>query len=280
MPGSRDRAERRADKSRREALRAHGIVVTTTRRMRRLADASGGKVLVGLSGGKDSLVILDLCCRYIPQVEAYYMYLVPGLETFEAPVDAAALRHGVKVHKVPHWDVARLIRYAVLRPHVRGAEEIRLVKLSDVEASLRAQTGIDWVVLGERANDSYMRRFYTRVDDGVQTGPRKAYPVWDWLDADVYAYLRHRNITIPSVDPGFIKNRSSGFTLTGKSLSALHRLHKADYQRVLRTFPYAEAERIKYEAGLRASSDEVPSVQDHADSPVGDPQRAVQPSQD
>jgi phosphoadenosine phosphosulfate reductase len=251
---------KKADKARQHAARAQGLMLLARRRMERIANLSGGSILVGLSGGKDSLVTLDLCCRNMSLVEAYYMYLVPGLETFEAPVDAAAKRHGVKVHKVPHWELARLVKHAVLRPHTAGSAELRERKLRDVEDALRKQTGIGWFAMGERASDSFTRRFYTHKDDGVHVAPRRAFPIWDWLDGDVYSYLRVRKIQPPAVDDGFTKNRSSGFTLTGSCLSTLRRCNPDDYRRVLRMFPYAEAEVIKYENGQAAAESSCDSV--------------------
>lgn len=254
----------------------------TVERLSRLREQTDS-ILVALSGGKDALAVLDLCCRYIPRVECYYMYLVSGLETFEAPVDAACRRHNVVVHKVPHWDLARLIKHSVLRPHTRGASDLRELRLRDVESALRERTGISWIATGERATDSFNRRFFTSFADGVNAKLQRTYPIHDWLDRDVYAYLRARDIEPPKRF-GFVKNRSSGFALTGQCLAALRDTNPADFAKVLRVFPYAKSEIIKHEQRQRercaSGCEQISNVHGEADSPIADQERAVQPTED
>lgn len=254
-PTAIDKAVQREGRARARQLqrerKLHGEAAAAAQRLAaarsRLARAKqqDGRCLVALSGGKDSLVTLDLCCSVFDHVEAFYMYLVPGLRTFEAPVEAAARRHGVKVHKIPHFDLPRLIKYAVLRPHVPDATRIRELRWTDINESMREQTGIQWVATGERAADSLQRRFYTRQLDGVQRHIGRLFPIYDWLDADVYAYLRARNIVLPS-NGGYSRARGSGFSLDGRGLHWLREQHPDDFKRVLKVFPYAEAEVMRF----------------------------------
>ena len=44
--------------------------------------------LVAFSGGKDSLVVMDMSLRSFSRVEAFFMYLVPGLESVELELEA------------------------------------------------------------------------------------------------------------------------------------------------------------------------------------------------
>jgi phosphoadenosine phosphosulfate reductase len=217
---------------------------------------------------------------------------VPGLETFEAPVDAAARRHGVTVHKLPHFDLTRLIKYAVLRPHVPNADKIRELRWGDINDAMRLKTGIPWVAAGERASDSLQRRFYTRKEDGVQPQYRRVFPIWDWVDSDVYGYLRARGIPTPFYGD-YTEQRGSGFSLKGKGLAWLKRHAPRDYQRVLKVFPYAEAEVLRYEQGeqrqaaaARVSAaaiggeqaERVPKVRDRARASQHDRQCPLQPT--
>ncbi len=77
------------------------------------------RCLVALSGGKDSLAVLDLACQCFDLVECFHMWLVPGLECESGPVTAAAARHGVKVHEIPHWHLGRLFKAGTFSPRRR-----------------------------------------------------------------------------------------------------------------------------------------------------------------
>jgi phosphoadenosine phosphosulfate reductase len=245
-PARPSRQVRRAQKQAEASAHAAARIASAKDRVAKASELAGGSCLVALSGGKDSLVTLDLACAAFGRVEAFYLYLVAGLQTFEAPVDAAARRHGIKVHKLPHFDLPRLIKYAVLRPHVPNAASIKELRWIDVNNAMRQSTGIGWIAAGERASDSIQRRFYTRQKDGVQPEHRRVFPIFDWLDSDVYGYLRVRGIPIPTYG-AYTQPRGSGFSLDGAGLSWLKHANPSDYKRVLKVFPYAEAEVIRHE---------------------------------
>jgi phosphoadenosine phosphosulfate reductase len=203
--------------------------------------------MVALSGGKDSLVTLDLCRRHFAHVECFYMFHVQGLACIERNVDAAARRAGVRVHKVPHPDLARIMRQSMLRPFTREANDIKRIKQSDVEAALTERTGIRWFAYGERAADSFARRLYTRKNDGVREDWRRFYPVWDWLHGEVMTYLKVHRIPLPERLGASDTKVMSGFGLYPRPLHWMKHNVPEDYAKVLVQFPYAEAMVMRYE---------------------------------
>jgi phosphoadenosine phosphosulfate reductase len=209
------------------------------------ASLSGGAILVGFSGGKDSQVTMKLVVDSgaFRRIEGFYMYLVPGLRCFESKIDAAERRYGVKIHRVPHFELSRLIRQAVLRPAVLS-RKTRILKLKDIERGLTAKTGIGWFAYGERASDSYARRLYTRKVDGVHPDWRRLWPIWDWSTEAVVQYIKHHRLPLASrvAKSGGDQSGSSGFTLSKDCLVWMKQKHPEDYQRVVKFFPYAEAQ--------------------------------------
>jgi hypothetical protein len=226
--------------------------------------------------GKDSMVSLDLCCQVFSRVEAFHMYIVKGLESVEAPMDAFAKRMGVPLHYVPHWDLARMFKHGYLRPPLATSRKIRILAARDVERSLTTKTDIHIFAYGERASDSFVRRFYTRENDGIRIREHrtKLYPIWDWKDADVYGYMKAKKIPAPPRFGEEGKNsKMSGFGLNRDCLTWLKRRYPNDYAKVLKVFPYAEIQLI-------GGGDQIPTLPNGKARTWADFRSLVQPTQD
>lgn len=218
------------------------LLASARQRLTRAKEILGDSVCVALSGGKDSLVILDLCCEVFTKVDAFYMYLVRGVRCAEAPVDAAAKRYGITVHYVPHWALSRMFKAAYLRPPLPAAAKLRILAQRDVERAMTAKTGSHLFAYGDRASDSFVRRFYTRENDGLRIREHrtKVYPIWDWKDADVYGYLKAKKIPLP--ERFGTDRKQSGFSLEPAGLKWLRDNHPNDFKKVLEVFPYADVQ--------------------------------------
>ena len=202
------------------------------------------------------------------------MYLVPGLEVFEAPIKRLARLYNIPVHFVPHWDVARHLRNGLLRFHAIGAEKLRLQRTKDVERALKNRTGISWFAYGERATDSIARRLYTRECDGVQQDWHRLWPVWDWKDREIYSYLKGRDIPIAKQ---IGRGTGSGITLMPVELAQLKKDHPRDYAKLREVFPFADLQVARLERG---DFDALPGFLVRASPSGHPPKRAVQSKKD
>lgn len=184
------------------------IVQETLRELDR-ARAESPRALVAFSGGKDSLVVMDMATRTFDSVVAFFMYLVPGLKCAEAGIEAALQRWGNKIERVeyyPHWLTSKLIRNGEYCDFGSKAERMPEWKLNDVYSLAMRDSGIPFVLTGAKAADSgWRRRFMTTAyRDAIRN------PIAKWHKYDVLAYLRARNIPEPA---------SSGKSATGIDLS-------------------------------------------------------------
>ncbi len=140
-------------------------------------------VLVGLSGGKDSLACVDLCIRAgFTEIQCYALHFIPGLECFDKPVDSAALKFGhryqleckvkqrtpppnmtpgsLTVHKLMHPSGALALMTGTFRPHIDEVVKKRLPRptMNDAYAAARKASGIQLLCTGERMDESLQRR--------------------------------------------------------------------------------------------------------------------------
>jgi sulfate adenylyltransferase subunit 2 len=189
------------------------------------------EAIVFCSMGKDSLALLDLVYPKFDRVICVFMYFVKGLEHVEKYIRWARVKYpGVELIQLPHWNLSYLLRdgiYCVANP------DVKLIKLSDVVSAVNEKTGVNYTFLGMKKADSINRRLMLNTyPNGINNG--KAYPLSNWTNKEVMAYLRSRNIP----DPVMYSNKASGgmgFNLDCFSWMREH--YPGDLEKVLRVFP-------------------------------------------
>ena len=206
------------------------------------------KVVVMVSGGKDSLCTLDVCIKRFGRenVVGALMYLVKDLDCEWQYVRKLEKRYGIEVVGVPHYELSRLLRDSVYRPVSVANQSIRLLKQSDTENFIREVTGVEWIAWGMRAADSIVRNAYLKRIQGVDQKQRRVYPIWTWKKPDVYGYLHARNLPVPKVTGG-TKNFTGGVSLDPSCLVWMKEHFPGDYQKVLKVFPFAGAAVFRHE---------------------------------
>ena len=208
---------------------------------RRLEDAAKlhRRVLVGFSGGKDSLAVLDLCSKFFPEVVGFFKYTVPGLEVCEKQMRWAKERYGVEVAQFPTINTM----LALQNGDWCDATDLGLEDDYPLKASFKhAQnlTSTQLIATGMKDADGLKRRqFFANIRDGGDTFWHDViHPLKDWRKKDVLDYLKVNKIPIPDSEPGAV---TSGVGLDHGSLCWLHDRHPEDFKRLLKWFPYAEA---------------------------------------
>lgn len=210
-------------------------------------------VLVGVSGGKDSIAVLDLCSRTFPRVRGYFMYLVRGLGFQERYLEFIERRYRIEIDRIPHFGLSRMLKESAFRPHTKTGTSCPKLEMADVRRGVRAGSGIEWVVTGEKMQDSTQRRFWLKPLGGINEKSKLAYPLWDWTEKRVFAYLKMQGIPLP---PDYRMFGRSFGSLRYAQLNAVRQRFPEDFRRILEVFPYAQA--IIKRAEFRQSVPEVP----------------------
>ncbi|MBR4601248.1 MAG: phosphoadenosine phosphosulfate reductase family protein [Prevotella sp.] len=192
--------------------------------------------IVFCSLGKDSLVTLDLVSTQFTRIVCVFMYFVPQLEHIERWVNWCKARYPkIEFMQVPHWNLSYILRgglYCVPNP------KVKLIKLADVVKAVRLKTGIDYVFLGMKKADGMNRRLMLKgYEENCYINNLQAYPLADWNQKDVLAYMKQRGIPEPV---RYSLKASSGTGFNIDCFLWLRENYPQDLQKIYRTFPMSE----------------------------------------
>jgi phosphoadenosine phosphosulfate reductase len=209
-------------------------------------------IIVAFSGGKDSLAVLDLCAQRFQRVEAFFMFWVCGLHFQEATLQWAEQRYGIKIYRVPHFDLPALMDDQALnfaRPSQRFLGRFTPRQLDD---HVRRHFKLTWIASGERKCDSLQRRGMLSAAGPWDQKRLHHYPIAEWAPRQVLAYLRAPRIPLPA-EYGYLHRSLGGFR--GEDLAAVAKHFPDDYQRILQVFPFVEAIRERWKIYGRAEAE-------------------------
>lgn len=216
------------------------------------AAALTDSVIVGFSGGKDSVVTLDLCIKHFKRVEAYFLYYVPGLSFQERMLQWAEQRYGIAIYRCPHWELAEFMRNGVWRP---VDLTIPTVSIKKFYAYLREHFGAYWIAGGERIADSIFRRATIKQRGTIDKLLGRIYPVAHFTKAHISAYIKINRLQVSE------ESRVLGFSfrsLQAKDMIKIRQHYPADFAKIKTMFPLVEAG-IKHKEWYERT-DQVPEV--------------------
>lgn len=192
-------------------------------------------VIVGFSGGKDSIVTLDLCVKYFKRVVPFFMYLVPELEFQERTLKWYENKYNIEIIRIPHFECSNFLKYGSF---TMADWNVDIVGINDTYEYLRQQTGIEWIAAGERCADSIVRNAMIKKSGSIDYKRGRFYPLAYWKKNEILQYIKQKKLYLSP------EQRKIGFSfrsLAGSELSVIKSLYPDDYKKILKVYPFAEA---------------------------------------
>lgn len=192
-------------------------------------------VIVAFSGGKDSIVTLDLCFRYFKNVKPFFMYICPDLSFQERMLEWYEKKYQTEIIRLPHMDVSEFFHYGSFRA---PDYTFPIISINDIYKYVRLKTDIWWISAGERINDSIVRRAMMKKSGSIDVQRGRFYPISAWNKKEVMQYIKYHNLYLSQ------DSRKLGFSfrsLEGHELLMLKKNFPYDYQKILRLYPFAGA---------------------------------------
>lgn len=198
-------------------------------------------VLLFLSLGKDSLVLLDIIYPKFNRIVCVFMYFVKGLEHIERWIGWVKAKYPkIEFVQVPHWNLTYILRggmYCVANP------KIKLLKLADVVKAMQLKYGLYYTFLGMKKADGMNRRLMLKgYEANGYENNGMCYPLADYTQKDVLAYMCQHNLPQP-IRYSLKASNGVGFSLD--CFLWLRDNYPQDLERIYQVFPMSR--RILFE---------------------------------
>lgn len=198
-------------------------------------------VIVAFSGGKESVVVADMCHRYFKNVKMFFMYICPDLSFQERTLEFYEKKWQTEIIRIPHMDVSEYFHYGSFR---NPDWTFPVVSINDIYHYIRLETDMWWIAAGERIDDSIVRRAMMKKSGSIDVQRGRFYPISAWNKKDVLKYIKFHNLYLGQ------DSRKLGFSfksLWGKELSMVKKFFPDDYRKIIKLYPFAEAGVMRYE---------------------------------
>lgn len=244
-----------------------------------IASKTDSIILMHSLSGKDSIALLDLCAPYFRRIVCVFMYTIPNMQHIDEYRIYAERRYpNTEWIQVPHYCI-----YTYIRTGYMGCtrnEKQRKWRLTDIIEKIKERTGIEWVCLGFKQNDSLNRRLMLRsYKDGKESisyAGKKFYPLSTYSNKDVLEYISSHHLKSPETY-GSTKGQSNGCDISNYLyLKYLQENYPEDLMKVYNIFPrtqfiiqeYEQKNRITKKNGDKTEFDSGDKTKSNNTEPV------------
>jgi 3'-phosphoadenosine 5'-phosphosulfate sulfotransferase (PAPS reductase)/FAD synthetase len=199
-----------------------------------------GTLLIGLSGGKDSLCLCELVkIAEITNVKYFFMYFLPDLRIQDDLLAYPVRRFNIPEHdviKTPSEHFMACMRNGIYTWPSSKSKEMPNISRTDIFRKIaKEHKGI--IITGVKKSDGIVMSRMIEQNRGVAT-----YPIRDWTLKDVFVFMELRHIAIPPLT----KAGCRGVGIEDANILFIYENYYDDFLKIESVFPFARAIVKKY----------------------------------
>jgi phosphoadenosine phosphosulfate reductase len=171
--------------------------VDSTLMLLRQAISDYGSVVYANSLGAEAMVLTDLICTHVPQID------IVSVDTGRLPEETLSLlerlerryNRRIKVYYPEARSVERYVRENGINGFYNSlGQRLSCCEIRKVEPFRRAVAGYSAWVTGVRREQSETRRLTLPIERDNQVGIAKVSPLLDWTDAHIWSYIQFQQL--------------------------------------------------------------------------------------
>lgn len=216
-----------------------------------LAKMKEPRALVALSGGKDSLVVLDLAIKVYGKknLQFFNLEFLPGMQANEDLLAYPKKRFGInEIQKYPHEGFLRCYKNGYFTWESNQKDMLPNIGRNEMYDMIARVNKVNTVITGLKRIDQFTTALQVKwgaVYGGVVT------PIYQWRTDDVLDYLKGNKIDLPDI---YVKGGSRGVGISYETIKWLDEFYPEDMKVMESYFPFCRAvvfRKEKYGTGAK-----------------------------
>lgn len=203
------------------------------------------EVILFYSGGKDSLVLLDLLAPVFDKVYCVFMEFLPDLRHVQPGIEWVKRYPNAELIKLPHWMTSYYLKHNYFCfPQINT--KTKAFKQRDIEIKAQKITGCDWIVFGHKKADSMNRLLMLRgyQFDAINEKGKKVYPLANWSKKLILSYIDVKQLYNPIQ---YSHKNAHGVDLNLDVFLWLREHYPDDLERIYKVFPFSKTILYEYD---------------------------------
>jgi len=201
------------------------------------------EAIIFFSGGKDSIVSLDLIRNHIDNLTGIYLEYIPGLKYKDELFNYYENRYNFKIIKKDHpfWLLYQQKNVYGCKNNITEKIKLTDLKLGKFYNKYKKELNIEWHIIGEKRTDDITRARKLFKSTPIDKTNKIIYPVALFSDKEIFKYIEFKKLILPIEYKLYNVKHDHNVAFSKEALLFFKNNFIDDYYKILEIFPQIES---------------------------------------